>query len=415
VDVRGWGECGPLGSILVLTVCSRCLRLSAAVSCQAWHGLSWMAMVRPSELAAGDALYSPFVAAGWDGAAERNVRPAQWLGLLKILACWGAEFFYTGFFSLGQPFPNPSNWIWQAAMPSYAQAVTSLYSDLLFEGTVMRADDNTSYSATAEHADILWAGAPNHVALARRHKSKDIFVIAAAINRVSNQRNNSRLVANVSISLPGGAGTLRVPVRLQGSVFLLDRTSKSNPKLVQLDAWHESTHPYYWAPETRIEAELCHLLRPRNGIGTRDPTRSTPTSPHWLPLADVRTEMRPGAYDFTSFAMMSNATEPLIFEAHCAAGEQRRMASVHVWLRARRAAPSPGTSLVVSVGAVTGRPTVFAGREWQWKRALTVSTQLRAISLQVRRVEVAVRVVTAAAELDQLIVTCDDLFAIEYA
>ena len=61
-----------------------------------WHGLSWMTTIaRPSELANGDPLYSPFVAAGWSVGAENNIRPAQWLGLLKILAVWGAEFYYT--------------------------------------------------------------------------------------------------------------------------------------------------------------------------------------------------------------------------------------------------------------------------------------------------------------------------------
>ena len=76
----------------------------------AWHGLSWLSTYsRPSELASGDVLFSPFVAAGWSGAVEANIRPAQWLGLLKVLSLWGAEFFYTGFFSLGVPFPNPSN------------------------------------------------------------------------------------------------------------------------------------------------------------------------------------------------------------------------------------------------------------------------------------------------------------------
>lgn len=71
----------------------------------AWHGLDWLATVRPSEIRSGDALFSPFVAAGWSEAVEANLRPAQWLGLLKLLGCWGAEFFYAGFFSLHTPFP----------------------------------------------------------------------------------------------------------------------------------------------------------------------------------------------------------------------------------------------------------------------------------------------------------------------
>lgn len=40
--------------------------------------------VRVSEIANGDILFSPFVSAGWSGKAERNMRPAQWLGLMKV-------------------------------------------------------------------------------------------------------------------------------------------------------------------------------------------------------------------------------------------------------------------------------------------------------------------------------------------
>ena len=71
----------------------------------------------------GDDLMSPFLSAGWSQQAERNIRPAQWLGLLKVLAMWGAEWFYVGFFSLRQPFQDSANWCWQALMPIYAQAL----------------------------------------------------------------------------------------------------------------------------------------------------------------------------------------------------------------------------------------------------------------------------------------------------
>lgn len=51
-------------------------------------------MVRESEIASGDILFSPFVAAGWSGKAERNLRPAQWLGILKVLLhhCFRTDF-----------------------------------------------------------------------------------------------------------------------------------------------------------------------------------------------------------------------------------------------------------------------------------------------------------------------------------
>eukprot|EP00966_Prymnesium_polylepis_P051055 1181644-Prymnesium_polylepis.2 len=87
------------------------------------HGMQWLQEVRRSENALGDTLYSPFLSAGWSQQAERNVRPAQWLGYLKIMVAWGAEWFYVGFFSLRQPFQDSANWCWQALAPIYAQAL----------------------------------------------------------------------------------------------------------------------------------------------------------------------------------------------------------------------------------------------------------------------------------------------------
>jgi hypothetical protein len=51
--------------------------------------------------ASGDALFSPYEAAGWSIAEqEHSVRLAPWLGLLKVLGIWGAEVYYAGFFSV---------------------------------------------------------------------------------------------------------------------------------------------------------------------------------------------------------------------------------------------------------------------------------------------------------------------------
>ena len=59
----------------------------------------YLELDRPSEINAKDEIFSPFVAAGWKSAVERNMRPGQWLGFLKILTCLGAEYVETGFFS----------------------------------------------------------------------------------------------------------------------------------------------------------------------------------------------------------------------------------------------------------------------------------------------------------------------------
>ena len=71
-------------------------------------GLDHLELYRPSETRAGDTLFSPFVAAGWKSAVERNMRPGQWLGFLKVLTALGAEYVETGFFApLQAPNPDP--------------------------------------------------------------------------------------------------------------------------------------------------------------------------------------------------------------------------------------------------------------------------------------------------------------------
>ena len=84
-------------------------------------------MYVPSQIKAGDEIFSPFVAAGWESAVEKNMRPAQWLGFLKIMTALGAEYVETGFFTplvFSAKWKNvqlPQNYVWQAAAPAYAQ------------------------------------------------------------------------------------------------------------------------------------------------------------------------------------------------------------------------------------------------------------------------------------------------------
>ena len=108
-------------------------------------------------------------------------------------------------------------------MPAYAQAVASLYSELLFDGAVMLADANTTMDGS-HPGYLLWAGAPNRVAIARKHDTRNVYLVVAAIMRNSNQLGNAPLSANATIALPRGGGMLRVPIRQQGSVFILDRS-----------------------------------------------------------------------------------------------------------------------------------------------------------------------------------------------
>ncbi|HUN01311.1 MAG TPA: hypothetical protein PLS00_00540 [Niabella sp.] len=108
------------------------------------NGYGRIAEGRKKEMALGVKYFSPFVSAGW-GLEENNIRPAQWLGLLKSMVMLGADFFYTGYFnvtgSTGWPNgkgPNdPRGYIYQAAMPAYAQAIASQVWEFIDKGVLL--------------------------------------------------------------------------------------------------------------------------------------------------------------------------------------------------------------------------------------------------------------------------------------
>ena len=155
--------------------------------------------------------------------------------MLKLIAIWGAEFYYAGFFSLGAPFPPSENWCYQAAMPAYAQAISSSYADVLiedgshpvlasFQGAYAVGHEKTRTfgpNPVVSSSPWLWAGAPNRIAVARRAAARELYVIAAAVERKTNQRGNARAVVNASILLPtaGGGGSSRVDTRLPFEVL----------------------------------------------------------------------------------------------------------------------------------------------------------------------------------------------------
>jgi hypothetical protein len=374
---------------------------------------------RPAAEKLGDTLFSPFVAAGWNAASERNIRPAQWLGMLKLIGIWGAEFYYSGFFSLGAPFPESQNWCYQAAVPAYAQAVSSSYADLLFDpgshpvlagfqGAYNVGRENTFGPNPALSASPwLWAGAPNRIAIARKAAAKELYVIAAAVERKSNQIGNARALVNVSILLPtGGASSavaaaetreetkLRFEARLQGSVYVYDATDAINKKFYQLDAWHEATHPSYWSKSSSIiEAEVFH---------------SHLSSSSSSSLA-IHTEVPPGtaAGDYRVFTS---------FVATCAVGSSQLTYDVKpaswVWLRVRLSAVCASASANASLSAPvrvgdSNVHWVHAETEWTWTR---VSRSATSSPDQPQQLRLSLGGSTAL-DVDQLVVTEDGNFS----
>lgn len=213
-----------------------------------WHGWSWIESGRKKEIKDGDHLFSPFVAAGWSKVQEEDVRPGQWLGLLKCLGVVGAEFYYVGYFSLSTPFTDPAKWAWQAAMPAYAQAITSRYEEELRNGNVLLGNHSEpviTYRTNDKHVLVT----------VRKHNTKEKYIICGTYQPFSNEANELPEKKNIEVNIAGK--DLSFEIRRQGSVYVYEKTSEGKTLFYQLDKWHENKHPDHWTRDFYIEAEVA--------------------------------------------------------------------------------------------------------------------------------------------------------------
>lgn len=227
----------------------------------AWHGLRWITEARHYEILNGDKLFSPAVAAGWDKNEENNVRPAQWLGLLKLIGIYGAEFMYTGFFNEGISYPtvlppDPKGYCWQSAIPSYAQAITSHAEDILRQGNLMVGDMTDNLHIPAIPYYQFNAGATNKVVAVRQSGAK--YWIVGTIQNSSNTINSTPINSTATFTLNGQA--LTINIRRHGSVYVYDNSNPTAKVFYQLDGWHQYEHPSRWSKDIEIEAEVCNDL-----------------------------------------------------------------------------------------------------------------------------------------------------------
>lgn len=310
-----------------------------------WRGWEWISISRKVELAAGDQLFSPFVAAGWDKNPEINVRPSQWLGLLKCLGVVGAEFYYPAVFNQNSvsQFPLPDNYIWQAAMPSYAQAITSRYEDILRNGELL---SDTEGQPITEYK----CSDPRILLTARKHREKKEYIISGTIQPISNTPGNvpDEAVAKVTIDNMD----IRIPVRRQGSVYHLSMQNPATPVIRQLDRWHESGHPSWWSDNFFFEAEVADFMQEckygTEGVNDLDFSH------------------------FTSF-VQADGEDPCV-KYHFRPREQ---ADFKLEIQARSGAER-GTIQVMIDDKVIGEITVSSGNDWQ---SFTLSNnQLKGLS-----------------------------------
>ncbi|QEC41035.1 hypothetical protein [Pseudobacter ginsenosidimutans] len=217
------------------------------------NGYGKIAEGRKKEIAYGDLLFAPFVSAGWN-IEENSVRPAQWLALLKSMVMLGADFFHVGYFNVtgGKGWPNgvgpndPRGYIYQVAMPAYAQAIGSKVYPFLLKGQLLNPQSNLQ----ADIYTYRFKGIKeNQLILVR--KMGNSYLIYGSIQPNSNLAGSVQMEEDTRIQL--NDMTLQFRIRRQGSMYVFEPGNK--PVFYQLDGWHQYEHPYYWSKEVWVEAE----------------------------------------------------------------------------------------------------------------------------------------------------------------
>lgn len=218
------------------------------------NGLATIAEGRKTEIEMGDLFFSPFVSAGW-GDEQENIRPAQWLALLKAMVMLGADFFYVGYFNVtgkggkwrdGYGPNDPRGYAYQVAMPSYAQAIRTLVPEFFTKGTLL----NPQRPNIKTDIPFCFTGtAANDLILVRKLRNQ--FLIYGSIQPNSNLQGNAPLERSTRFKLENK--TIELTLKRQGVFYVVD-FSNSVPTIRQLDAWHQFEHPYYWSENIMEEA-----------------------------------------------------------------------------------------------------------------------------------------------------------------
>ncbi len=328
------------------------------------RGWRWLARSRKEELATGDKLYSPFVGAGWYFDEERNFRPGQWLGLMKCVGLTGVDFYHAYYDEITA---NPKGYIWQAAIPSYAQAILSRIDHMILFGNVLEGNINSSPGVASQgKAYAFNAGSPLDLITIRQDASELNgapilkYAITGSIQKLVNMVGDAPLEENVTIDLNAGVGpvdSLRFNIRRQGSTYILDRRRGNANDVVfyQLDKWHQWEHPERWSRDFDLEAEVFD-----NVTNSLESSIHTEDVNH-LPITN-------GDYrNFTSYVFGNANTYEYHFEPVAAA-------HYYLYIKARlKTGSNVNPSININLTDVNDTANVIrhtlgciSGTEWMW-------------------------------------------------
>jgi len=326
-----------------------------------YNGYATIAEGRTREIELGDTRFSPFVGAGW-GTEESNIRPAQWLALLKSMMMLGADFFYVGYFNVtgaGGKWPDgagpndPRGYAYQIAMPVYAQAILSWAPEFFEQGQLL----NPTPTSDKQRQYRFKGNGEDELILVRKMGKK--YLIYGSLQQLSNYKGSVSLSRITTISLEGKE--LRFEIRRQGSVYILDLSGK-DPIFYQLDGWHQFEYPSYWADEYSIEAEMF-------GRGSGNPQRIT--------------ENLSGGFDFTNFTTYCRLRPQESVEYEVAEKWQDRK---YVSIRARGMKGS-GSLLIKNLRTGASAKISVAANAWQDYRINDIARQLGGGTLMISCLE----------------------------
>lgn len=310
----------------------------------AYHGIDCIAEGRKDEIACGDPYFSPFVCAGWF-ADSLNIRPAPWLASLKAMAMLGAEFYYPAFFNTKNPAVvqpiDPRSYIYQVAMPVYAQAVTSRFASVFFH----------SKEFTYDRMDDL-------LAITRKDTTHNVYAIHASWFPDDATEKKESESGKVQV----GDERLKINFRRQGSTYIYDKTNPGAPVFYQLDGWHENAHPWYWSKNFLFEAELCDDSLPPP-LRTERPAKAD-------------------ANDYTSFTTYAVFTDNRAQKTGMHFTFEPRSSDssgYYLWIKARRSASAKGAA---------GARLTLDGKTYEVKDISAAVFQWYAVKLKDKAVQV---------------------------
>ncbi len=355
----------------------------------AWHGLGWFADAKYFELQDGDSLMSPFVCAGWNADEAQNPRPAQYLACLKILAAWGSEFFYSGFFNLSTPFPDSKNWGWQTVMPVYTQGITSHYEEFLRNGTLLDGDVPRYFLTTTTLQPnnpkyLFYTGDSRQLVAVRKLNGSNKYVITAAQMVDANTIGNAPNVSYGKFKL--GNDSIKIEFRRQGSVYIYDASNPSAKIFYQLDRWHQYEHPERWSKDFEFEAELADNTSSAAKIATEVPA-GTPANDY---------------SNFTSYMTFTTVTPPVLQYSFT----PRNQPTYYLWVRARSKNATGGGINIGINGQASKSIGCITDTQWKWYSIDACSAQhIKFTSLANQQYLMSVSATSNNIEIDKILLT----------